>query len=214
MANSKAGPRCRLGGGEWKLRTVTTPGKSSELKVVWRQDEGEKLIGTWKAEEPKTEISFRTPTGKHGVICLEGANLEIVSLWHKPDRTEELIEGKGLSGWKLVPGKKSKAFTTLEGWNDRTLRDSVTNLNHHPFPILARTLGSLFQNNFQELRDSVTDWWVGAMEGLFGFTKCFYLQRIAVYCIEVGGLDCPMACVTKCVIVCVTPCVTRMGVGV
>ena len=116
MANSKAGPRCRLGGGEWKLRTVTHPGKRSELKIVWRQDEGEKLLGTWKAEEPKTEISFRTPTGKHGVIRLEGANLEIVSLWHKPDRTEELIEGKGLSGWKLVPGKKSKAFTTPEGW--------------------------------------------------------------------------------------------------
>ena len=116
VPNGRGGPRCRLGGGEWKLRTIPDSLNNPLLKIVWRQADGEKVLDTWNGGQIKSELTFQTPAGKPGQLLVEGAHLEIVSLWHKPTGTGELIEGKGLSEWKLVPGKKAKASVAPEGW--------------------------------------------------------------------------------------------------
>ena len=115
-SGGRGGPRCKLGGGEWKLRTNPNPSKDSSLKIIWRQPDGEKILGSWNPGEIKQEVSFQTPAGKSGQIQFEASHLEITSLWHQPMATDDLIEGKGLTRWNLVPGKKSKASITPEGW--------------------------------------------------------------------------------------------------
>lgn len=109
------GPKAQVGVGKWKANLIAKSPETASLKAFWNQGGHSNLIGTW---DPKTgpSFSFQSPPGKAGTLTLEGKDVELVSLWYQPTETRELIAGKGLEGWKLVPGKKSKVLVTPEGW--------------------------------------------------------------------------------------------------
>jgi hypothetical protein len=107
--------RCWLGAGEWKLRLGISNPSEGALKATWIQQGQQTPLASWTKSDGQV-FEFRSPQGRAGQLGLEGAGVEVLSIWHKPKATIDLIAGKNLSGWELVPGKKSKVVATPEGW--------------------------------------------------------------------------------------------------
>ena len=115
VGKGPGGPCCPLGSGEWKFTLKATSLPNATLEAKWMRDGKYEALGNWNPKVGNI-FTFQTKGTKAGKLTLEGVGVEIVSAMHKPTRALELVEGKGLNGWKLVPGKKSKATLTDEGW--------------------------------------------------------------------------------------------------
>lgn len=115
VAGGMGKTRCWLGAGEWKIRLKVGQPTQGALKAFWIQQGKHTPIAHWTQSDGEI-FEFSSPSGKAGQLGLEGAGVEVLSIWHKPKATIELIQGKNLDEWKLVPGKKSKVSTTPEGW--------------------------------------------------------------------------------------------------
>lgn len=109
------GPKAHLGQGNWKVNLLPISKDTAQLKAFWNRGGTPEQLGSWSAQDGST-FTFQSPTGKAGTLTLVGEGVEVASLWYQPTNTQELIAGKGLEGWKLVPGKKSRVSITPEGY--------------------------------------------------------------------------------------------------
>lgn len=72
--------------------------------------------GGFKDSSREPEFSGEPPPARCGYIALSGEHLVIRSIKLRPENTKPLFNGKDLSGWKEIEGKKSKFSVNKDGF--------------------------------------------------------------------------------------------------
>jgi hypothetical protein len=113
-ADSQADCKATFGPGKLEFEYYIENGPAGSLLV-----NGE-IAGTGNADEKgqwkKFEHDFAEGRVQIGALIPAGGKSKLRSIFYQPAETKAVFNGKDLTGWKEIPGRKSKYSVTAEGW--------------------------------------------------------------------------------------------------